>query len=142
MRLNFSSISTKINFVKGSCPCFQISINGEVPPAIYINTLIIQFIYYFFRETSQMGNLIWTGNFALYDVWNLVDLFRIILLAICIFSFFHADTIYSEDPDSFLRTLIIITTFVLWVSVLNLFKNIFLNFAVFVHSLVVVLQEL
>ena len=48
----------------------------------------------------------------------------------------------QTDPDGYFKALIVLTTVVLWVSVLNLLKNLFLNFAVFVHSLLLIVQSL
>ena len=110
--------------------------------------LVIVF-YYTFREVSQIYDLYQSGklNFDHYNAWNIVDILRIMLVAFSCILFtslnqatFGVATII--DPDGLLKTIVIFTTTILWISVLNLLKNIFLTFAMFVQSLVFIISSL
>ena len=119
------------------------SIQGLVPHQFFKGILIITF-YQVFREGILLLRSVKT-SLDRYSAVNLVDFCRIVLVLYSVSLFSKVDTdevITDSNPDSILRKVIILTTILLWTSLLTLLKNILYPFAVFFHSLLVIVDQL
>ena len=101
-----------------------------MPSIAHIYIMLGIVFYYFTRELSQVMDLHKHGNlsFSHYDAWNIADIFRIICVAGSCVLFVRVDTTVAmmasqTDPDGYFKALIVLTTVVLWVSVLNLLSS-------------------
>ena len=99
-------------------------------------------VYHILREGSQIMDAV--THLEEFESWNIVDFLRITLILASVATFHVAkdDYVGDNDPDSFLRRIIIATTGVLWLSVLKFLKNILMPFAVFCHSLTRIIRDL
>jgi len=119
------------------------SIQGLVPHQFFKGILIITY-YQVFREGILLLRSVKT-SLDRYSPVNLVDLCRIVLVLYSVSLFSKVDTdevVTDSNPDSILRKVIILTTILLWTSLLTLLKNILYPFAVFFHSLLVIIDQL